>query len=124
MSILLPSSIKANEKIPSRQAKPLTGWVLLCAFICLLLIHQSRFLEHIVDQYAVAFGRIVDEDMGDSTDDLAILNDRAAAHALNDAACALEQDRIGDFDDQAFAVVGSGHDFFDADLVGLHVLTV
>lgn len=32
------------------------------------------FLEHIFDKYPVSFGGVVDEDMGNGTDDLVVLD--------------------------------------------------
>lgn len=39
-----------------------------------------RCIQHIFDKDSVSLGRIVDEDVGDGADELAILYDRAAAH--------------------------------------------
>ena len=47
-------------------ARRLTCWFLIC--------------KHILDKYAVATGGVGDEDVDHSTDELAILQNRAAAH--------------------------------------------
>ena len=41
---------------------------------------HSRDGEHIFDEDSVARGRVVDQDVGDCSNELAVLNDLAAAH--------------------------------------------
>ena len=41
--------------------------------------------KHIFNKYPVAFGGVLDEDVGDGADEFAVLDDGAAAHALDDA---------------------------------------
>ena len=43
--------------------------------------HLSRRVQHVFDKDPVAGIRIVDKDMGDGADELAILDDRRAGHA-------------------------------------------
>ena len=55
-------------------------------------------IEHPFDAHAVAPGRVVDKHMGHRAHQSAVLNDRAAAHALHDAPGACQQRRIGHVD--------------------------
>ena len=50
--------------------------------ISLRRLHHRRLrgVQHILNKNAVSRGGIVDEDVGDSTHDLAVLNERRAAH--------------------------------------------
>ena len=43
-------------------------------------------LEHVFDKDSVAFGAVLDEDVGYGADEFVVLDDGAAAHALDDAA--------------------------------------
>ena len=42
-------------------------------------------LEHIFNKNPISFGGILDKDMRDGADDCSILDNRAAAHTLNNA---------------------------------------
>ena len=48
--------------------------------LCAIPILRCR-VEHVFDEDTVTGGRIVNKDMGDSADQFAVLDDRAAAHA-------------------------------------------
>ena len=50
------------------------------------LVLPGSMRKHIFNKYPVAFGGILDEDVGDGADEFTILYNGAAAHALNDAA--------------------------------------
>ena len=41
--------------------------------------------QHIFDKNTVAHGGVVDKDMGDCADELAVLDNGGAGHSLNDA---------------------------------------
>jgi len=58
--------------------------------------------EHILNENSVSRGGIVDENMCYRADELAVLDDRAAAHSLHDAARQGKQVRVGDGDRKAF----------------------
>ena len=40
----------------------------------------TYLIEHVLNKYAVSSRRVIDENVGDSSNELAILNDWAAAH--------------------------------------------
>ena len=40
----------------------------------------AHLIQHILNKYAVSGGRIVDQHVGDGTDELAVLHDGRAAH--------------------------------------------
>ena len=61
-------------------------------------------IEHIFDEDAVAGGGIVDEHMGHCADQLAVLDDGTAGHALDDAVGCIEKLGIGDLEQQITAV--------------------
>jgi len=66
--------------------------------------------EHIFDKYAVAAGGVADEDVGNCTDELAILNYRASAHSLSDSARLRDEGGVGHFDGEAATAVCRGVD--------------
>ena len=49
-------------------------------FVLELSRKVAHLCEHIFNEYSIPHGRVVDEDMGDGADQLAVLNDRRAAH--------------------------------------------
>ena len=51
----------------------------------------SRCLEHILDKNSIANLRCAHQHMGHSADELSVLDDRAAAHALDDAPGGFQQ---------------------------------
>ena len=57
--------------------------------------------EHIFDIDAVAFLGIVNHDVGDGADELAVLDDGTAAHALDNAAGEGGETFVRDFKDEA-----------------------
>lgn len=59
----------------------------------LWMLHFSM-LQHVFNKYPVSSGAVLDENVGDCTDDLAVLDDGTAAHSLNNAAGELQQVRI------------------------------
>ena len=66
--------------------------------------------EHIFDKYAVAAGGVADEDVGDCADELAVLDYRASAHALNDSARLRDEGGVGYFDGETAAAACRGVD--------------
>ena len=56
---------------------------------------EGYHVEHVFDEDAVAGRRIVDENVSDRSDELAVLNDGRAAHALHDTARYGEQVGVG-----------------------------
>ena len=54
----------------------------------------SRRIQHILNKNPIPSRRIIYQHMRHRSNELPILNDRAAAHALHDAACLLQQTRI------------------------------
>ena len=82
------------------------------------------FFYHPLGKAAVAFGGVVDEDMGDGADKITVLNDGTAAHALDDAAGFFQQVWVGDFYNQSFAAgFLLQHYFFDFYRKGFHFVT-
>ena len=63
---------------------------MISAVTGLMFFLLPRRFEHIFDEYAVSFSRVVDQDVRYRSDDLAVLNDRTARHTLDDAAGGLE----------------------------------
>ena len=55
-----------------------------------------RRFKHIFGKDGVAFGGVVDEDVGDRADEFAVLHDGCTAHALYDTARDGEQIGVGD----------------------------
>ena len=58
--------------------------------------------QHIINEDSISRGGIVDQNMGDGADELAVLDDGAAAHTLDDAAGFGDQIGIGDGHGEAF----------------------
>ena len=78
-----------------------------------------RRVEHIFDKDAVALGGVVYQHVGDGADQLTVLEDRRARHALHDTAGALLQRLIGDGDDKVFVIGTVAVDLRDLDLIML-----
>ena len=71
------------------------------------LIHEvTHPIQHILDEDAVPRGGIIDQYVGHSADQLAVLNNGAAAHPLDNASRFLQQGRIGDGNGEAFVACG------------------
>ena len=73
-------------------------------------------LQHILNKNTISPCRIIDENMSHSAHQFAILNDGAAAHALDDAAGFGKQVRVRDFDQKIPAVAA----VFGIDLQNFH----
>ena len=58
--------------------------------------------EHIFDKDSVAAGGVVYKYMGYRADDLAVLQNRAAAHALHNPAAFRQQLRVGHLNTEVF----------------------
>ena len=67
-----------------------------------LSLFLSRRIQHIFDEDPVAFGGFVDKNVGDGADDLAVLQNGAAAHSLHDPARLGQQLGVGDGDTKVF----------------------
>ena len=64
-----------------------------------------RRVEHVVDKDSVAAGGVIYEDVSDRANQLSVLDDRTAAHSLDDASRFLKQILIRDFDEKATIIV-------------------
>ena len=93
--------------------------------LLLRLRHRHlRGVEHVFNENPVPRCRIVDENVGDGTDELAVLNDGGAAHALYDAAGLFQELSIGHFDGEAFAAFGVAVDIGDLHLISADAVVV
>ena len=76
--------------------------------------------QHILHQNPIPPRRILDKNVRDRTDELAVLDDGAAAHALDDPAGQGKKVRIGHPDDHIFVVtVGGMVNLLNLDLIVL-----
>ena len=78
--------------------------------------HLCR-VEHILNENAVSRCRIIYENVRHGSNDLAVLDDRAATHALDDAACGGKELRVGDADREALRALGIVANLRDLDPV-------
>ena len=62
----------------------------------------SHLIEHILNKNSISTRGIVDQHVGDGSDELAVLDDGRARHALNDTARFIKESRVGDLDRKAF----------------------
>ena len=82
------------------------GQLFIC-FSFFALPRQYRHIgEHVFNKDAISRGRVVDEDVGDGTDELAVLNDGGATHSLHDSAREGEKVGVGDGHGEAFGAFG------------------
>ena len=72
---------------------PLKGKALSCS------------IQHIFNKDAISGSGVVDENVGDSADEFAVLDNGTAAHTLDDAAGGGEQIRVGDTQEHISAAV-------------------
>ena len=82
------------------------------------LHRHLRRVQHIFDENAVARGGVVYHDVGDCADELAVLDDGAAAHAAYDAAGEGDEGGILDVDGEGLGAVGGVVDLREGDVVG------
>ena len=64
-----------------------------------------RCIQHIFDENAVACGRVVYKDVGDGADEVSVLDDGAAGHALDNAAGGFQQSGVCDLQQEVAAVL-------------------
>ena len=64
--------------------------------------------HHIFHKDPVPSGAVLDKHVGHGSDELSVLDDGAAAHALDDSAGEGQKFRVRDLDYQAFILVGGG----------------
>ena len=76
-------------------------------------------VEHILDEDTVARGGVVDEHVGDSTDELTVLNDGRARHSLNDPSRFGKECFVGYLDGKAFIGSGISLDLGNSDVIFL-----
>ena len=65
-------------------------------------------IQHILYKNAISRCGIIDEDMGHCADEVTVLDNGRAAHALDDAAGGFQQLGIGDTDEEIAAVLPGG----------------
>ena len=71
-----------------------------------------RSFQHGLKKNPVPCRRVIDQDVGHGADELAILQDRAAGHALDDAAGGGQEGRVGHPEQEVAAVLRAvGIDF-------------
>ena len=70
-----------------------------------LSIRLCSIPEHIIHGNAVTAGRIVQEHVRDRTDEFTVLNDRASAHPLHDAARLSQKRVVCNFDHKIFVLL-------------------
>ena len=61
-----------------------------------------RGIEHIFNKYPVSRGGVVDQNVRDRADELAVLNDGRAAHALDNSTCFGKKCLVRDLYSKAF----------------------
>ena len=76
-----------------------------------------HILKHIFNENSIPRRGVADQHVRDCADKPPVLNDRGAAHALDDAACFGKEGGVGDGDGKAFGAFGIGVDVGDFDLV-------
>ena len=64
-------------------------------------------LHHVFNEYPISFRAVLDEYVGDRPDQLSVLDDRAAAHSLDDAASESQKLFVHHLDDHALALMGA-----------------
>ena len=74
-------------------------------------------VEHVFNENAISRGGVIDEDVGDSADKLAVLDDRRTRHALHDAARLFDQRGVGHLDRKALGAGGTFVNIGNADAV-------
>ena len=67
----------------------------------LLSCQLPHLCQHILNEYTVADGGVVDENVGHGAYDLSVLQDGGAGHPLHDAACLFEEGLVGDLNGKA-----------------------
>ena len=126
--IILPSHEK--NKPGAKKPSPRSRTRLVCEirdnFFLLRRLGNGLFLcgQHILQKDAVASRRIVHQHVSHGADELSVLNDGRARHALNDASRALQKLRVRDADHEVFRGSVGRMDPFDLHGVFLHTALI
>src|SRR5690606_15980601 len=74
----------------------------ICLFFLIVENIDPCFLQHPFDVHAVSGSWVIDEYVGDRSNQFSVLNDRASAHSLDDSSRFFKQPLFGHFNDHPF----------------------